>query len=87
MQEIVLVVWLFLLRETSETLRHFVLLYQNNATSSPGLVGCRPFFWLLPCTTDVIFADMAKVFLIWSRLAGYVELAVGVEPITSGEIF
>ena len=31
------VVRLFLLRETCEILRHFVLLYKNNATSFPGL--------------------------------------------------
>ena len=28
--------------------------------SSPGLVGCRPFFWLLPPTTDVIFRILQK---------------------------
>ena len=49
---------------------------QNNAISSPGLLGCRPFSWRLFCTV-----------LIWSSLFGYEELAVRFEPIRNEKIF
>ena len=51
------VIWLFLLHEMYEMFRYFILLYQTNPTSSPGLLGCHVFcLWLPYCyTTDVIF--------------------------------
>ena len=54
----------------------YVTFYQNNATSSPGLLGCRPFSWQLFCTV-----------LIWSTLFGYEELAARFEPIRNEKIF
>ena len=33
------------------------------------------------------FRDIANVFQIWSKLAGYEELAVRFEPIRKGEVF
>ena len=37
----------FPLRQSCEMFSHFVLLHQNNATSSPGLLSFCPFFWHL----------------------------------------
>ena len=37
----------FLLGETCEMFSHLVSFNQINAISSPGLLGCRPFFWHL----------------------------------------
>ena len=43
----------FLLGETCEMFSHLVSLNQNNAISSPGLLGCRPYFWqLYRCMTS-----------------------------------
>jgi len=39
---------LFLLSDTCEMFRHFLLPNQNNATSSPGFLGCRPFSGVYP---------------------------------------
>ena len=67
--------------------RYFVLLYQNNATSSQGLLGCRPFPSHLCCTVDVVFhisQTSPKFQISWSTVV-YEELAVGFEPIRNGE--
>ena len=46
----------FPLRKTSETFRHFVLLYQHNVTLFPGLFDCSPFSGFYATRTmDVIF--------------------------------
>ena len=47
------------------------VLYQKNATSSPGPLGCRPFSWRLSDSIDVILSDIANEFQIWSALTGY----------------
>ena len=47
------------------------VLYQKNATSSPGPLGCCPFFWRLSDSIDVILSDVANEFQIWSALTGY----------------
>ena len=67
--------------------RYFVLLYQNNATSSQGLLGCRPFPWHLCCTVDVIFhiSQTSPKFQIWLSTVVQEELALGFEPIRNGE--
>ena len=38
------------------------------------------------CTIDVIFLDIANIFQIWSKLAGYQEFASGFEPIRNWEL-
>ena len=55
--------------------RHFVLLYENNATSIPGLRGCPFIFSGIYAVLyfDVIFHISQNVFQIWSTLAGYEE--------------
>ena len=78
---------IYLFRELCEIFRRFLLLYQNNVTSSPELLGGCPFFshsfmmyyWLN-------FPYIANVFQIWSTVAGYEELAVGFEPIRNGDV-
>ena len=49
------IVQLFRLREKCEMIRHFVLLNQNNASSSSGLLGCRPLLLDSCSTIEVIF--------------------------------
>ena len=54
---------LFLLRKTCEITRYFLQLYLNNwadATSSPELLGCRPFLLAMRGTIDVILPDISK---------------------------
>ena len=51
--------------------------YQNNSTSSPGLLS-ELFNNLAICyTTDIISSHIAKFLQIWSTIAGYYELCVG----------
>ena len=68
------VVRLFLLCEKWEIFSHFLLPYQNKATSPPGFLG------RLLCTIDDIF-QISQRLPIWSALTGYKELAVGFESI------
>ena len=51
---ILAVLAMFLASNSAITCELF-LLYQNNATSFPGRLGCQPFFWRLPRAMDVVF--------------------------------
>ena len=52
--------------ETCQLFRCFLFFYQNNTNSSPGLLGCRPFFRRLPCT--ILTLHIVHVFQSWSTL-------------------
>ena len=51
----ILAVLAMLLASNSAITCELFLLYQNNATSFPGRLGCQPFFWRLPRAMDVVF--------------------------------
>ena len=68
--------------------RHFVLIYQNHVTSSPGVlhVAYCPFFWHLHCNINIFstYRKLLSNLVNATAVTGYYmyeELAVALEPI------
>ena len=64
--------------ETSEMLRHLCIHYAKLTRPRPQVFWVNgSIIWQFCCIIDVISSHIAKVFQIWSTIAGYDELCVG----------